>query len=698
MKKSKKIACVFLALMLVVTMTDRIKVEAKKKPELNRKKLTLYVGKSAKLKVKYTKRKVKWYSSKKSIVMVSKKGKVTAKKKGKAKIIAQIGKKKLICKIVIKAKKSSKKNPVAETSKPTPTIAPTVAPSVEPTATMIPSDIDSLSDKPAFLGFKDYEGADLQGSSISVSKLNSLYNTPVIENQINEKEMLLLKLSYINKRRDSIVEIIINDSDYGQQQIYTTAASVNKIVSSDTYYDSEEESYVTDVLLKMPVTKSNDTRTVEIVETTFLRETVGRKGCADMSFARTKSVCFNVSKTPLPSYPVYFNFSKNDTGYAVISLSTVYELPSCLYIPPTYNGEPVTQIGNECFDKSTISKLVIPSSIQTIGDNIFNNTASNLDTIILCGDTAPILNGDMGISSDTSIFIPENTYPNYISADTGWMRYKDCLWYKLNGKKVQYINSINCSDSMMISEGKESVLTVNISPANAESANITFLSSDTGIVSVDENGLCKGVSPGRATIMVQADDGHVSLSKNISVTVTADVLSSTSIFQYPLTEDFEDDSYNVWWSTWNYSTNWFDLLTNTSVCSANKFITDGDNTYFYGGSDRLNYGVNTVLDNRNSEKPAVFNVTLKVRGREGTTVGINNGAIYVPSGSLYYYDGGKGRDPWNFYNSIQLTNSEWETLSASITIPANKIGFAGIRVKGSSIAVDDFYIAKEVSE
>ncbi|MDE6568544.1 MAG: Ig-like domain-containing protein, partial [Lachnospiraceae bacterium] len=83
------------------------KVKAKK-VTLNKTKLTLTVGKKAKLKLQNCKKKVKWSSSKKKIATVNKKGVVKAKKKGKAKITAKVGKKKYICKVTVKAKKKAK--------------------------------------------------------------------------------------------------------------------------------------------------------------------------------------------------------------------------------------------------------------------------------------------------------------------------------------------------------------------------------------------------------------------------------------------------------------------------------------------------------------------------------------------------------------------------------------------------------------
>ena len=75
-----------------------------KTPKLNTKSITLTVGKSKQLKVKNTKKKIKWSTSSKKIAKVSKKGKVTAVKKGSCKITAKVAGKKLVCKVTVKAK------------------------------------------------------------------------------------------------------------------------------------------------------------------------------------------------------------------------------------------------------------------------------------------------------------------------------------------------------------------------------------------------------------------------------------------------------------------------------------------------------------------------------------------------------------------------------------------------------------------
>ena len=100
-------------------------VEAKTKPKLTAKKKTMTVGQTYKLKLKGVpgKAKMKWKTSKKSVISISKqKGNTVtlkAKKKGTAVVTAAYKKKKYKCRITVKAKKRTEPtadNPVLNSS------------------------------------------------------------------------------------------------------------------------------------------------------------------------------------------------------------------------------------------------------------------------------------------------------------------------------------------------------------------------------------------------------------------------------------------------------------------------------------------------------------------------------------------------------------------------------------------------------
>lgn len=90
--------------------TTANEVKTKKKIKLSKKKATMRVNQTLKLKLKNAKaKKVKWSSSKKKIATVSKNGKVRARKTGKTTITATYKGKKYKCKITIKKAKKSEK-------------------------------------------------------------------------------------------------------------------------------------------------------------------------------------------------------------------------------------------------------------------------------------------------------------------------------------------------------------------------------------------------------------------------------------------------------------------------------------------------------------------------------------------------------------------------------------------------------------
>ncbi|MBP3459669.1 MAG: InlB B-repeat-containing protein [Lachnospiraceae bacterium] len=96
--------------LLFTTVAAPIGASAAGKTKLNKKKVTITVGKTVKLRVLNKKKAVKWSSSKPKIASVNKKGKVKGLKKGTAKIIAKTAGKKYTCKVTVKAKGTQTKN------------------------------------------------------------------------------------------------------------------------------------------------------------------------------------------------------------------------------------------------------------------------------------------------------------------------------------------------------------------------------------------------------------------------------------------------------------------------------------------------------------------------------------------------------------------------------------------------------------
>ena len=107
-KKTIAIVCAFT---LAISCLSVVNIDAKK-IRLNKTRVIVRVGSRVKLKVKNTKKTVKWKTSNKKIATVSKKGVVKGKSDGNCKITAKVGKKKIKCEVAVAnkvAKKISKK-------------------------------------------------------------------------------------------------------------------------------------------------------------------------------------------------------------------------------------------------------------------------------------------------------------------------------------------------------------------------------------------------------------------------------------------------------------------------------------------------------------------------------------------------------------------------------------------------------------
>lgn len=125
------------ALLLGVSMPSSPAVAKKKAPKLSTKKVSISVGQKKTIKLKNGKKAVWSIKSGKKVVSLSKKKKtsvvVKGKKAGSAVVLAKVGKKKLTCKVTVKAKKPAVTKAPAVTTAPN-TNKPSTAPTATPTA------------------------------------------------------------------------------------------------------------------------------------------------------------------------------------------------------------------------------------------------------------------------------------------------------------------------------------------------------------------------------------------------------------------------------------------------------------------------------------------------------------------------------------------------------------------------------------
>ncbi len=113
MKNCKKILMTVLLCMLVISLSPLL-VQAKRKPKLNRKWKVVDQGKIFYLRVKNTKKKVRWRSTNPDVVMLRpisrKKAVLLAKSPGRAYVVAKVGSRYLKCLVGVKAPETDPEN------------------------------------------------------------------------------------------------------------------------------------------------------------------------------------------------------------------------------------------------------------------------------------------------------------------------------------------------------------------------------------------------------------------------------------------------------------------------------------------------------------------------------------------------------------------------------------------------------------
>lgn len=184
MKNMKKQLSIVMTFVFLVTGITFNVVDGQAAVKINKKSISIKVGKTYKLKVKGTKKKVKWSSSNKKVATVSSKGVVKGKKAGKATITAKVGKKKYKCKVTVTAVK--KNTPSTNNTSTTPQSTP--VPTPIPVPTQVPSNVDTVS--------TDTLAA---GCSVVVEKLSFSGDLLFTVTNTNKQMVQSIKINYVMK-------------------------------------------------------------------------------------------------------------------------------------------------------------------------------------------------------------------------------------------------------------------------------------------------------------------------------------------------------------------------------------------------------------------------------------------------------------------------------------------------------------------
>lgn len=204
--------------------------------KINKKKLTLSTGKTARLKIKGASGKVTWKSSNKKVAAVNKKGTVKAKKAGKAKITAtlkiQKKTKRFFCHVTVKKQTSSTGSQSPAVSK-APAITVKPSSTRKPAATMAPSATQtqrpSATQKPAATTVPPTSTVTEQSAYTILNSLRSTYP---------EGMPLTNSYYYYSPRFGNGYGCYgfaakLSDTVFGTENAYTTHSSFDKIKVGD---------------------------------------------------------------------------------------------------------------------------------------------------------------------------------------------------------------------------------------------------------------------------------------------------------------------------------------------------------------------------------------------------------------------------------------------------------------------------------
>ncbi len=355
----KKTLSVIVVIALILTST-LVGVQAAKKVKINKSKATIKVGQTVQLKVKNTKKKVKWKTSNKKVATVSKKGKVKGKKVGKATITAKVGKKKYRCKVSVIASATSNNTVQKPTEKPT-----------EPVK-LNEWDYDVISGAATIKGY--------HGSKTKVTFPSEIDGYQVVSIAGTGKYVDY----YINESYNNLTEVIIPDSVvYINDEAFRGCTSLSSITipNSMTYLGErafEGCTSLSSITIPNSVTK--------IRRCTF-------EGCTSL-----KSVTISNSVTEIE-----YNVFDGCTSLSDIAIPNsvtkigVGTFKDCSSLSSIIIPDSITEIEGDIFKGcSSLNSVVIPNSVTSIGSNAFRGCES-LKEIMIPNSVTSICFGDIWI-------------------------------------------------------------------------------------------------------------------------------------------------------------------------------------------------------------------------------------------------------------------------------------------------------------
>ena len=197
-------------------------------------------------------------------------------------------------------------------------------------------------------------------------------------------------------------------------------------------------------------------------------------------------------------------------------------------------GKGITEIPSNTFEHcDQLRKIIIPSNIRKIGDSAFANCVALTDI------TIPTATKEI---SETAFSYPEKitiTGAKGSYAET-YAKNHDIKFIDHTVKATEVILG---ETDVILNKNKTKRLAITVTPEDCTD-DVSWKSSDTNVVTVNENGVITGIATGTATIKVSVGN----ISKNFKVTVVQPI---TSIYLNKTKLELQsDEEYQLTAETW----------------------------------------------------------------------------------------------------------------------------------------------------
>jgi hypothetical protein len=182
-----------------------------------------------------------------------------------------------------------------------------------------------------------------------------------------------------------------------------------------------------------------------------------------------------------------------------------YERTGSLTIPSSVKAVDgktytVTAIGTSAFSWVALTSIVLPQSITSFGDYVFEG--AELDSLTVKWTTPPSITSVWSFEefnpSTTTLYVPKGSEAAYMGADP-WKNFKKIVGVDLPEEPVA-LTDITLPATLVVRLGGTLQLSPTFSPANAANKGVTWKSSDTRVATIGADGTVSGLVAGTTTI------------------------------------------------------------------------------------------------------------------------------------------------------------------------------------------------------